>query len=256
MTVFSLQSRVNRLALLSLSILLVSVSTAAAQSDPNAVLAPKRPFYQPTPTMPSDMFFTQHHSSTALEGALRGRAAVIHAWGNYYINRAQALILREQARALYRENRIKLTQALQYRHELWDNAREKERNDRRARLTEGQQQIAEQWSTVFADAYQLSPTEFDPKTAAITWPIALQDAKYQGTRERVEELFRIQLGYGEPQPGTSQQIARKIEDLRLTLQRDVHNLPSDEFRAASKFLAGLTATAASLGKTGEAGERA
>src|SRR4051812_38049770 len=85
MTTFSLRNRVNRLTLLSLSILLVSVSTAAAQSDPSAVLAPKRPFYQPTPTMPSDMFFTQHHSSTAFEGYSRGRAAVIHAWGNYYL---------------------------------------------------------------------------------------------------------------------------------------------------------------------------
>jgi hypothetical protein len=256
MTVFSHQSRVNRLALLSLSILLVSVSTTAAQSDPNAVLAPKRPFYQPVPTMPPDMFFTHHHSSTALEGALRGRAAVIHAWGNNYVNRAQALILREQARALYRENRVKLTQALQYRHELWDNAREKERNDQRARAADGQQRIAEQRSTVFPDVYQLSSTEFDATTAAITWPSVLQDAKYQGTRERVEELFRIQLGYGEPQPGTAKQIARNIENLRRALQRDIHNLPSDEFLAASKFLVGLTVTAESLGKAGETGEPA
>ena len=247
MTVFSLKSRVNRLALLSLSILLVSVSTAAAQTDPDAVLAPNRPFYQPTPTMPSDMHFTQDHCSTAFEGSLRGRAAVIHAWGNYYINRAQALILREQARALYRENRVKLTQALYFRQELWRNAREKARNERDARAIEGQQKVAFQRSTVFREVYQLSPTEFDAKTAAITWPSVLLDGKYQGVRKRVEELVRIQAGYGEPQPGTSRQIARNIEGLRRALQSDRHNLPSDEYLAASKFLVSLTVTAESLG---------
>ena len=256
MTVFSLPSRVNRLALLSLSILLVSVSTAAAQSDPNAPLAPNRPFYQPVQTMPSDMFFTQHHSSTAFEGYARGRAAVIHAWGNYYVNRMQALILREQARALYRENRIKLVQALQYRNELWQNAREKERNDRNTRITEGQQQITQKRVTEFLAAYQLSADEFNATTGEITWPTALQDAKYQGVRDRVEELFRIQLGYGEPQQGTAKQLVRKIEDLHLALQRDKPNLSDDEFLAAAKFLAGLSVTAESLGKTGEAGEPA
>src|SRR5262245_15068993 len=57
--------------------------------------------------------YGDYHASTAAEGFLRGKAAVIDAIGNFEVNDAQAAILREHARALDRENDLKQTEALQ-----------------------------------------------------------------------------------------------------------------------------------------------
>jgi hypothetical protein len=246
MTTFSLRNRVTSLSLNGLFIALVSAGFAVAQSDPTVVPASRRPFYQPVSPNPVEMGFTQHHSSTALEGAQRGRAAVIQAMGNYDLSESQADILREQARSLDRENRLKQTQALQAQKEMWNKARIQDREQQEARIADGQVKIAEQRSTAYRQAYQLASNEFDAKTGTITWPTVLQDSKYQQVRERVDELFRVQVSYGNPQPATAKEIARNIESLRRTLGNDIHNLSKDEFLAASKFLAGLRQEAESL----------
>src|SRR5689334_3730784 len=54
--------------------------------------------------------YSYYGSSTAAEGYLRGRAAVIDSLGNFEVNDAQASILNEQARALNRENNLKQTE--------------------------------------------------------------------------------------------------------------------------------------------------
>ncbi len=243
---FTIQSRVNRLSLQTLAIVLVSAGAAAAQSDPNANTDFQGPYYQPATPYPVEMGFTQHHSSTVIEGAQRGRAAVIQALGNYQLDESQAEILREQARALDRENCLKQTRALHAQLELWSNARIQGREQHEARAAEGRIKIAAQRATVYRQAYQLSSTEFDAKTGAITWPSVLQDARYQQVRERVAELFRMQLGYGDPQPTTTREIVQKVEVLRRALRSEISNLPKDQYLAASKFLIGLQLEAESL----------
>ncbi|HEX5471620.1 MAG TPA: hypothetical protein VFW73_07020, partial [Lacipirellulaceae bacterium] len=211
MTTFTHQSRVGRLSLCGLAIVLVSASAAAAQSDPNAALSFHGPVYQPVSPNPVEMGFTQHHSSTAFEGAQRGRAAIIQAMGNYQLDASQAAILRQQARAMDRENDLKQTQALHAQKEMWNKARIEVREQREARMAEGQMKIAQRRATVYREVYRLSSNEFDAKTGAITWPSAMQNATYQQVRNRVDELFRVQFGYGDPQPGTAREIVRNIE---------------------------------------------
>src|SRR6476620_11317014 len=67
--------------------------------------------------------YGSYHASTAAEGFLRGKAAVIHALGNFEVNDAQAGILREQGRALDRENDLKQTEALLLQKKMWEDAR-------------------------------------------------------------------------------------------------------------------------------------
>src|SRR4051794_13627539 len=84
-----------------------------------------------------------YHASTAAEGFLRGKAAVIDAVGNFEVNDAQAQILREHARALDRENKLKQTEALQLQKKMWNDARIQARKDRLIRAAQGQQLLAE-----------------------------------------------------------------------------------------------------------------
>src|SRR3954463_11513594 len=83
--------------------------------------------------------YGHYHASTAAEGYLRGRAAVIDAIGTFEVNDAQAQILREHARALDRENRLKQTEALHLQKKMWNDARIEGRKERLMRAAEGQQ---------------------------------------------------------------------------------------------------------------------
>lgn len=236
MTISNKQRGIKSLFSFACFITLLSAGVAFAQSESDPAQAP---IFRPVSPNPVEMGFTQHHSSTFAEGAQRGRAAVIQAYGNYQLDESQAAVLRQQARALNRQNNLKQTEALQTQEAMWDDARTRDHEQHEARVAEGQKILAEKRATVYRQAYQLSTSEFDVKTGAIAWPVALQDEKYQKVREHVEELFRIQRSYGDPQPATATDLARSIETLRRTLRSDVSSLAKEDYVAASKFLVGL-----------------
>lgn len=187
-----------------------------------------------------------YHASTAAEGFLRGRAAVIESLGNYEVSDSQAGLLREQGRALNRENNLKQTEALHSQKKMWSDALYQARKESEARAAEGRRLIAEKQATVYRNAYQLSAHELNLKTGAISWPVALQDARFQENRDRLEELFRQHVGYGASNAGSAQEIARSVDQWARVLRNDVGSMPREDYLAAQKFLLGLKYGAASL----------
>src|SRR5262249_55634622 len=95
--------------------------------------------------------YGDYHASTAAEGFLRGKAAVIDAIGSFEVNDAQAAILREHARALDRDNDLKQTEALHLQKKMWNDARIEARKQRQIRAAEGQQILAQRRATVYRD---------------------------------------------------------------------------------------------------------
>jgi hypothetical protein len=190
--------------------------------------------------------YGSYHASTAAEGFLRGRAAVIDAIGNFEVNDAQAGILLEQGRALNRENNLKQTEALHLQKKMWDEARLQARRDREARLAEGKQLLAQRQATVYRDAYQLSAGELDYKTGEITWPAVLRDERFQANRDRMAELFRQHLGYGVPRANVAREIARSVDQWSRVLRSEVGAMSREDYLAAQKFLLGLKYGAASV----------
>lgn len=221
-------------------------NSSLAQSPDDYSHTPPGPFHQPVSPFPVEMGFTQHHSSTAAEGFLRGKAAVIQAHGNFRLSEAQAQILRQQARWLDRENDLLQTQALLAQKKMWDDARAAERKEQEARRNEGQQLLATRQATVYRQVYQLTTDEFDPITGAITWPAVLQNEYFDRERQRVAELVQQQFAYGDPKPATAPQINRAVEQLAGSLRKVISEVPNDEYLAAQKFLTGLRYTTASL----------
>jgi hypothetical protein len=196
-------------------------------------------FHQPVPPLPVELGFTQHHSSTAAEGFMRGQSAVIQAMGNYELATSQAGILNQQGRALHRENNLKQTQALLAQRVMWREGREEDRAHREAQLEAGRAKMINRRVTVLRQAYQLSPTDLNLATGEINWPAALQAAKYSAERERMEELFRQYVAYGEPQPGVVAEITRSSKAMARALQKDIRNMAQADYLAAQKFLLGL-----------------
>src|SRR5215207_7629556 len=181
-------------------------------------------------------FYVSYHASTAAEGFLRGKAAVIDAIGNFRVNDAQAAILREQGRALDRENDLRQTEALHIQKKMWEDARIQARRDREARRIEGQQVLAEKRLTVYRDAYLLSAEELNITTGQISWPETLQDSRFEGARARMEELFRQHVGYGTPRANAAREIARVVDQWSRGLRSEVSLMSREDYLAAQKFL--------------------
>lgn len=217
-----------------------------AQAPEDYQHTPPGPFHQPVSPYPIEMGFTQHHSSTAAEGFLRGKAAVIQAQGSFRLTESQAQILRQQARWLDRENDLLQTQALLAQKKMWNDARVAEQKEQEARRIEGQQLLANRQATVYRQVYQLATDEFDSITGAITWPAVLQNEYFDCQRERVAELVKQQFSYGEPKPATASQIKRAVEQLASSLRQVSTEVPRDEYLAAQKFLTSLRYTTESL----------
>ena len=181
--------------------------------------------------------YGSYHASTAAEGFLRGRAAVIDALGNFEVNDAQAGILREQGRALNRDNNLKQTEALHLQKKMWEDARIQARRDREMRSIEGKQILAERRATVYRDAYLLSAEELNIKTGQIAWPEALQVSRFEANRVRLEELFRQHI---------AREIARSVDQWSLVLRSEVSSMSREDYLAAQKFLLGLKYGAAAV----------
>jgi hypothetical protein len=196
-------------------------------------------FHNPVTTTPVGFGFTHSHSSTAAEGYLRGKAAVIDSLGNFLISQSQAAILFEQARALDRENDLRQTQALHVQQALWREARDANRAYREKRLVEGRAKLAARKVRVHQAVYRLSPSELNPTTGEISWPTALAASKFEADRARLQELVRQSVSYGDSGSDAAAEIAKLTTSLRRGLQKDIRTLDREEYLAAQKFLVAL-----------------
>lgn len=178
-------------------------------------------------------------SSTAFEGAQRGRAALVEAWGNFAVRKSQAAILWQQARAFDRENDVQQTIALFDQRDIWRQARELDRKEREQRNAEGKLILAARVATEYKQAYALSSDELDLSTGMISWPAQLLVGKYECQRRRVDQLFRTLASNPDPQPELVAEIGREVDALVRELRCEIRVLPQDEYLAAQKFLRGL-----------------
>ncbi len=244
----SLTFSTNRcvLALAASLATLAIATTSVGQSPENYSSNPPGPFHQPVSPYPVEFGFAQDHSSTAAEGFLRGKAAVIQAWGNFQLSESQAQILRQQARWLDRENDLKQTEALLTQKKMWEVARIQARQARNAQLAAGRQLADQRAATVYRQAYQLSSAELDRITGAIYWPAALTSDRFVQQRAQIEQLYQQQFAYADPQAETATEIARAVDRWSEALRREISLLPRDEYMASQRFLMGLKYTATTV----------
>lgn len=180
------------------------------------------------------------HSSTALEGALRGRAKLIDALGRYRVNDAQANILNEQARTLAYENDVKKTETLYRKKYLWRQHRESERARAIERDTLGKELLTQRQATYYRDTYALDADQFNRTTGRLDWPESLQDDQFAATRSQLDFLFRQRSRYGvgsdDPFAG---RILKLTEQLKQDLKEELANMEASDYADAQKFVRGL-----------------
>lgn len=219
--------------LASLYILLAALVSSAAAEQAQQSEREKRytDYFRPISPLPPDLAFTNHHASTALEGSLRGQAQLVHASGNFWLSVAQAMICREHARTLSLDN---LQQWL-----LFKAAVRKSYESDRQRRTSNQKQANDARRTERNAVHRLQNDQVNRATGEIIWPVALEVPAYSELRERLNQLFRVRVEYGDASVANVQQITYCTHVFSEKLLRDRFAMTRSDYIAAQKFLCGL-----------------
>lgn len=202
---------------------------------------PSAAYQQPTHA-PTPHSAIQHHASTAIEGYLRGKAAVMKAYAEGQMSLAQARILNEEAYARNRQNRVINSQTFVERRNL---LKEDQRDRRRKQwdwMEEAKQHKAKREQSVLLTAYQLPDDQLDRVTGEIAWPATLGHPVFAECRERVETAFARLAIKGVDASGryadTAAMAAESMRDL-VREYRDGFGDDLDAFFGSQRFLAGL-----------------
>ena len=164
-------------------------------------------------------------ASTAAQAYAYGVSSIVRSQGQYNLMSAQAAIAAQQANRLAIQNRVDATKAYFEMRQINKDYQ----NSQRSQVS--QQSMAQYYEQ--QKPKKLPPSQLDPVTGQIRWPVLLRDATYQPYREQLEPMFKLwakhqDLSYNE---------VRKASDAMLgELKKHINDLPPQDFEEAQKFI--------------------
>jgi len=182
------------------------------------------------------------HSSTAYEGARRGEAAWIAAYGDYLVDEGQAAYIWEHVESMHYDNTIKKTVTALTRKRILADYREQERQLRRDRQEAAKQLWHEKYLDL-AHSYRLDEFQFNWATGAIYWPATAASPRYATHRQRLARLMGQVVRYDAASSRIYRtQIVKACTAFRDQLLEDAavdHPSTRNEYLAMQRFLLGI-----------------
>ncbi|MEN1678474.1 MAG: hypothetical protein AAGJ46_02700 [Planctomycetota bacterium] len=229
------------------------------QAAPNALVPnqftnwhPSHPY--PQPTYPNTAPNAIHrHSSTAIEGYLRGVASVRRAYTDGMLSLAQARILFAQARAYELQLRVINTATNLERRQMLQERRDAERLYKQERKAQAVALRKEREANDLYLAYKLRPSMLNRLTGEINWPDSLIAAGLEDEMQDIELLFAQLANDGAQYDRLYRDpIVDSLDEMRrhLLSVRGEAGLEFDEYIDAQKFLIGLKYEAENWGVGG------
>ena len=184
-------------------------------------------------TTPISNWSYQRHSSTATEGYLRGRAAVIQSAGQAtYLNSVAAVNLQEA-------NRRRIENHNLYVRKYFEN---KEINRQYREKYAPVPPTKEQWARITEKALpdRLTSEQFDPQSGELVWPHILRGNEYKAFRDRVDHLLtnRSPENSGDGSP-SQRELAQLIDGMQMLLKSNINTVSTSQYGAAKGFLMSL-----------------
>lgn len=219
-----------------ITVALVTTAAVGEETDPIAIgyHAPNFPYSPPEAW--------HDHSSTALEGALRGEAVLTQAQGAKNLMDSQARIHNEEARSRYFDNRVKYTVSQFQIKEVKNAYRDLQRQRSLERRYQGKQ-LHDERDQDLAETYRLTDYEFNWETGAIYWPAWVAGPRYGAQRHRIAVLVDQMYRYGlAGDKFYRDELARACDNLRDQLRDDAkenRELRVHEYLETQRFLVGL-----------------
>ena len=145
-----------------------------------------------------------YHASTAAEGYLRGRAALVRAQGQASLIHSQALRQREAARQQYLANRVAKLRYYAEKQKLRAERKQRQREEL-VRRREIREQLAAKRRA----------------ESSIDWPVALKAKRYDSLRTEIESLVLLRTKLGsKTNDATSIAIRHGIRELAKQVVQD------------------------------------
>ena len=231
-----------RQIIVALAALACTVPAADALAQPTSPTLPPQTWLSRRLTPPEAI---HRHSSTAYEGARRGEAAWITAFGEYLVDESQAAYVWEHVESMHYDNVLKKTATALTRKQVLAAYREHERQVRRDRQ-EAAKQLWEARYLELAHRYRLDEYQFNFATGAIYWPALAASPRYAQYRQNISLLMDNVVHYGVAEdPVLRDRIATACDRFRYQLRKDAADdspLAQDEYKAMQRFLVGLKYT--------------
>lgn len=179
-------------------------------------------------------YATYHHASTAEEGALRGMGDLVRSHGEANLMNSEAAGNYEDARAKNLDNRLKATDTYFQMRAVNKQYREAERTPR---------STSEQLFRRAREAApkSLSPTELDPFTGEVDWPIVLRGPAFAAERSVVDDVFAHRFSSsGVTTAEAFQQVNDALASMQSVLKTNIRDYPSGDYIKAKNFLRSLS----------------
>jgi hypothetical protein len=177
--------------------------------------------------VPNYFYYGPAYSSTPYEGARRGEAAWIQAYGQFLEHQARAAQSWEHA---YRERMYNRSLVYFARRER-ETAKLQARAEKRA-LAAVSKDFQQQPAAKRPAGNELSPT------GVIHWPAVLRDSRYQSVRSQLDTSFavRARRGYMRPDPTSRRQIEQSTGALLAQLRGQIRQIPTSVYLDAKGFV--------------------
>ncbi|RMG40294.1 MAG: hypothetical protein D6725_03690 [Planctomycetota bacterium] len=159
----------------------------------------------------------------------RGMAAIIDARANLLRAQSEALINIEEARSRYIDNRVKWARFYLDWRRMGEQRRKDYWAEKRAARDRYLAMIRQR------EPERLTPSQLDPVTGHINWPVILTDPRFAKPRKKLEELFALR-AYAGPTPDFSRQVRKYVDQMRSELLAMIRDLPANEYMHARRFL--------------------
>ena len=177
--------------------------------------------------------YGSYHSSTAAEGFQRGFADVLRSAGEANLRNSEAVKNYQDARSKYLENRLQATETYFEMRRI----NKSYRDERRRPMASSEQlhRIAARGRPA-----RLGPTQVDPITGHINWPLILQGEDYQQYRDKLEHQFAQRAeSSGIIGINAFKGIQETVDAALAGLRKNIKNYSANDYIVAKKFLESL-----------------
>ncbi len=222
------------------SALAVVLILATSQTVFAQVTSPRLEAYVSRRVAPHESFHS--HSSTAYEGARRGEASWISAYGDFLVDESKAALVWEHVESKHYDNTLKKTATALARKQMLEEYREYQRELKQGRREAGKQLMEKKYLDL-AHTYRLDQFEFNWETGAIAWPSLVAGPRYAQHRKKIAWLMDRTVHYRMADDRfLRDEIARACQEFRDQLRQEAaedHPSAQDEYLAMQRFLLGL-----------------
>ncbi|MDZ4817699.1 MAG: hypothetical protein SGJ20_01865 [Planctomycetota bacterium] len=174
-----------------------------------------------------------YHASTAGESYANGMANVIQSQGQANLMNSAAAINVEQARSQNLDNHLKYT----------NTYFEMRRVNREARAAEAAPQLSSDQLYKIANdnaPKRPTPSQLDPLTGQIAWPMGLRDEQYNPEISKLDQLFEVRAAQrGNIGMSTYNQIQSTCKGLVKLVVANIDQYQPSEYIQAKNFVQGL-----------------